>query len=732
LSNEPKETVYQHDGLCVKFLQTEKGLWQLSLDPDPARPSRAPGLAYPPFQLAVAGRPHGMFSPSQLTGYTDLPSEMEMISAQSSPEEIRLSYRHAGLVLRVDVSMRLIPGAPVIRQVTTVANEGSSPVTITHLSTACFQGIAAGGIRPWHDPQKIRLHYCRQTWEGEGQWRSGDLEELGLYPNSVHPCASAVSFSSVGCYSTSRFLPLLVLEDLETGKVWYGQIETSSNWQIEVGQRGSWTEEAGALYLQLDAASERVGGWSRRLEAGESFASAPAAVGCCTGGFTEAIHELTKYRRTLKPAPAWQGAACPLVFNDYMNCLWGNPTLENLTPLIEAAAGVGAEVFCIDAGWFNDKGVSWGLGLGIWEPSKDRFSPAGLRGVLDLIRSKGMIPGLWLEMEVCSVESSLSQKPDDWFLRRNEQRVVGSVGRLFLNYTNSEVRAYIHSVIDRLVGLGAGYFKNDYNADPGNGDDVIGASAADGLLRNVRAFYNFIDEVRQRHPTLILENCGGGANREDYGILSHFHLQSSSDQEIYTNYPSILAGSLAGVLPEQLGIWAYPIPLVFMEMKDSNLVYTAEYRQRMADGEQTIFNMVNGLCGNMYLSGRIDAADDRNRALIGEGVEVYRRERAFIHRAFPFWPLGFNRLNEKDTWASVGLAAHDNRRALLAVWRLGSAKELQTLPLHGWTGRRASIRQIYPAQGYEVSTSYSSRDGTLTVRFPKQWTARTFEIKEIE
>ena len=36
----------------------------------------------------------------------------------------------------------------------------------------------------------------------------------------------------------------------------------------------------------------------------------------------------------------------------------------------------------------------------------------------------------------------------------------------------------------------------------------------------------------------------------------------------------------------------------------------------MADGEQTIFNMINGFCGNMLLSGHFDYADEYNNCLL--------------------------------------------------------------------------------------------------------------------
>lgn len=45
------------------------------------------------------------------------------------------------------------------------------------------------------------------------------------------------------------------------------------------------------------------------------------------------------------------------------------------------------------------------------------------------------------------------------------------------------------------------------------------------------AFYNFIDKIREKYKDLVMENCGSGAMRSDGGIMPHFHLLSTSDQE---------------------------------------------------------------------------------------------------------------------------------------------------------------------------------------------------------
>ncbi|WP_108991095.1 alpha-galactosidase [Paenibacillus agaridevorans] len=730
VTKQPDQSFVQclHEKMVLRFEQTENGYCQSLLNTDDGRMAPVP-IALPGFQLAIAGMPHGALS-SMVSGMTSLPSEMKLESMkQIDDQRLVFLYFHDKLQLSVEVEMHFIPNAAVIRQSTTVRNNSNRPVVLTHLSSTSIQGIATDGCRPWYDKNKIRVHYCRQSWNGEGQWRSGDLEELGLFPSSVHGIGAAIHFASYGSQSTSRYLPMIVLEDMETGKSWYMQIETSANWHIEVGYRGTSAFNKGALFLHADGASERYGGWTHELLPGESFTAVPVAVGCCMGDFTDAVKQLTKYRRSfLKPSHGGESES-PLIFNDYMNCLWADPTKDKLIPQIDAAAAAGAECYCIDAGWFAKANQSWGTGLGDWKPSEDRFGDEGLQGIFDYIRQKGLRIGIWLEMEVCGEDAELGQKPDSWFLMRNGARVGGGP-RWFLNFTNPEVTAYLHQIIDQLVGMGASLIRNDCNDCIGNGDDHIASSAADGLIQNMRAFYAFIEEVKTRHSHILLENCGSGGMRSDYGILSRFHLHSTSDQEAYYNNPSIIGGLLAAILPEQAGFWTYPYPLLFHEKEQQQLLTTQDYQSNMSDGEQTIFNMINGMCGSMYLSGHIEAADELNWKLIQEGVALYKRERKHIRQAYPVWPIGFTRLNDKNGWACVGLASEDQSRILLAVWRLGSAESYIELQLPNEKGnRKTSIKQLYPSgEQYQVRTYYNTYSCKLTVHLPQSFQARYFEV----
>ena len=177
---------------------------------------------------------------------------------------------------------------------------------------------------------------------------------------------------------------------------------------------------------------------------------------------------------------------------------------------------------------------SGGRGLGSQLPSKERF-PGGFKEVMDYIRSKGMIPGVWLEIEVMGIKCPKADKvPDDWYFIRHGKKVYDR-SRYQLDFRNPAVRAHATEVIDRLVteyGVGsvAGL---DYNIEPGIGTELNADSFGDGLLGHNRAYLEWLDRIFEKYPGLIIENSSSGGLRMDYAMLSRYSIQSTSDQEDY-------------------------------------------------------------------------------------------------------------------------------------------------------------------------------------------------------
>ena len=163
--------------------------------------------------------------------------------------------------------------------------------------------------------------------------------------------------------------------------------------------------------------------WRLTLQPGESFETVPVALALSQEGFEGAVACLTNYRRAIR-RPHQDHRNLPVIFNDYMNTLMGDPSTERLLPLVTAAARAGAEYFCIDSGWYAELGESWWDTVGAWAPSKSRF-PNGIAEVLDHIRAEGMVPGLWIEPEVVGVRSPVARAlPPEAFFMREGERVV--------------------------------------------------------------------------------------------------------------------------------------------------------------------------------------------------------------------------------------------------------------------------------------------------------------------
>ncbi|WP_211369872.1 alpha-galactosidase [Nonomuraea turkmeniaca] len=135
--------------------------------------------------------------------------------------------------------------------------------------------------------------------------------------------------------------------------------------------------------------------------------------------------------------------------------------------------------------------ISWGhdaLRLEISDARLTYFGPPG-GAVLDRVRERGMVPGLWLEPEVIGVRSPLAESlPDEAFFRRDGIRVTDN-HRHHLDLRHPAARAHLDRVGDRLVGeLGIGYLKLDHNIDPGSGTSSRpGETPAAGLLGHNRA-----------------------------------------------------------------------------------------------------------------------------------------------------------------------------------------------------------------------------------------------------
>jgi alpha-galactosidase len=533
-----------------------------------------------------------------------------------------------------------------------------------------------------------KLTHGSSDWLAEGRWRTDLVDDLlptiaaELTGNNPRGCFVA---SSHGGWSTSGDQPVAILSSESERHAWGWEIVHNGGWRWEIGKDN---EDA---YFAASGPTDQDHQWTTVLAPGDSFTSVPVTIAVArdAGGV---IAELTAHRRSNRRLHQ-DNHSIPVVFNDYMNTVNGDPTSAVLFPLIDAAASVGAQVFCIDAGWYDD-GRDWWNSVGEWIPSTTRFT-GGLSAVLQRIRDAGMTPGLWLEPESVGVDSPVAATlPESAFLSRNGQRVVEQ-GRYHLDLRDPAAIGHLDAVVDRLAGeLGVGYFKFDYNINPGAGTDRDADSVGNGFLLHNRAHLAWLDSVLDRYPDLILENCASGAMRMDFAMLSRLQLQSTSDQQDPLLYPPIAAAAPLSMIPEQAASWAYPQP-------------------SMSD-EEIAFTLATTILGRFYLSGWIDQMAAGQLELVREAIRLNRDLVGFITTASPIWPAGL------PTWeaplVAFGLASENSR--FVTIWNRSEEPQESVLRFPDLIGADVTVRTVFPTNLTEWITQWDRDTGTLRVLKP--------------
>ena len=536
---------------------------------------------------------------------------------------------------------RRLDDTGVLSSSTRLTNSGETPLSVQSVSSLLLGGLAGVG----GDLSDVEILWAENDWQAESRWHGRPFRDaVPQLSSRVEDGRSRGRFAltSVGSWSSGTYLPMGAAVNHRTGYTLLWQIEHNGAWHWQVGEHLGMGPSLS--YVSLLGPTDIDHHWHLTLGPGESFESVPASIAVTGDGLDDAAARLTRYRRAIRREHD-DLRALPVVFNDYLNTIMANPTTERLLPLVAAAAAAGAEYFCIDAGWYAEPAENWWDGVGEWRPSETRFT-GGLQRVVEEIRAKGMIPGIWVEPEVVGVRSPVADVlPHEAFFMRHGERVVEQ-GRYHLDLRHPAAQEHLDSTVDFLVGeLGIGYIKMDYNIDVAPGTDLGGIPPGAGLLEHNRAMLQWIERVLDRHPSLTLEACSSGAMRCDYATLSRFQLQSTSDQEDPLNYPPIAAAAPLAIAPEQAAIWAPVQP----EMSDDLIAFT----------------LCGALLGRLHLSGYIDAMTSEQFALVTHAVDVYKQIRHEIAEAVPFWPLGLP--GWKDGWLAVGLRAPQT--TYLTVWR---------------------------------------------------------------
>lgn len=226
--------------------------------------------------------------------------------------------------------------------------------------------------------------------------------------------------------------------------------------------------------------------------------------------------------------------------------LWGGLPTEEMIRRVNVikAKGLSYEDLWIDAGWYGDGRKcddaftgDWWQWTGDWVPNA-RIHPDGLADVAAAAREAGMGLMLWFEPERASLSSR--------FAREHPGLLSGTL----LFYGNEDARIHARDTVSGFAArLDLSCFRQDFNYDPAGDLARLDAPDRSGIaeIRHVTGIYRFWDELLERFPGMIIDNCSGGGRRIDIETLRRSIPFFRSDYQCGFNLnPDVLQAHNAG------------------------------------------------------------------------------------------------------------------------------------------------------------------------------------------
>jgi len=175
-------------------------------------------------------------------------------------------------------------GTNTIRAYTEITNISDQAIVLEEVSALVVSGLGKHGIK-----NTDNLYFTRftQSHYAECQPCRNSFASLGLFSNPDQPIAQKrIAHANIGSWSTKDELPQGIIEDSEAGSFTMFQIESNASWYYEISDRSD------EYYLYLGGPNLPFGGWSKKLEPGETYRTLNVALSF-GDSLNEVIGEMT-------------------------------------------------------------------------------------------------------------------------------------------------------------------------------------------------------------------------------------------------------------------------------------------------------------------------------------------------------------------------------------------------------------------------------------------------------
>ncbi len=587
----------------------------------------------------------------RLVGHRVAESEGTAVVTVDMVAEGRLAASH---------TLRWREGTETVEVDVVVTNISDAPLTLQLLTSFCLAGV--GPPSPDDPAGRFLVHRLRSGWSSEARLVSQPFEELHLERAWSDHAVNVERFGQVGTMPVRRFAPCAGIEDRVTGVTWAAQLAWAGSWQMELFGRGGQVSLSGGL------ADGDFGHWRKTLAPGESFTTPPAWLTVVLGDFDTCAQRLVGMQERTGVGLRRQAGAGPSSgeavvarsgrledlapeANEWCTT-WGRPSHEKVVAIADRLAGSGVKYLVIDAGWYESASGRWIDAHGDWVVDRAAF-PEGLAATAKAVRQRGLVPGLWVELETCG-SASTAFSLTDHLLKRDGVPITAGVRR-FWDFQDPFVTDYLSERVVRLLeDSEMGYLKVDYNETLGVGCDGA-ESAGEGLRRQVAAALDFLAQLRRRMPDLVIENCASGGHRLEPSLMAQSDLGSFSDAFECPELP-VIAANANRLLPAK-----------------RSLVWVVLHR---SDTEaESIYKLSSGLLGRPCLSGDLTELDERQWDLVNDTLALYKKSGpAFTNGRWRRFGPRVARYSAPTGWQAMLRTAHDGRGALAVFHAFGGPR----------------------------------------------------------
>ncbi|WP_347260986.1 alpha-galactosidase [Rudaea sp.] len=322
----------------------------------------------------------------------------------------------------------------------------------------------------------------------------------------------------------------------EASAGWYLGVEFSGRIAMTLARRGDTIEGSAGL-------NPEPGPFRTRLAPGGAFVAPTVLLGATRGSIDDAGNVLKRWiREAINDPRTRRDPSYPWTTNNS----WGSAMAisdAQARRMIDDAAGLGFEMFHLDAGWFR--------AVGDWRPDPQKF-PQGLASLADHAHGRGLKFGLWVDWAQAgtSKEQGALDVVDpairDWLTTDPPPGFKpGEFKGLTIDVGVPAAKAWVAKEVDRLVReykldmlehdgyvVAQGCDRADHEhatCDPKRVKKYTdegfiwmdGPNSSDVSYHAARAYYDIHDGLRRDHPDLLLEVCNDGGRMVDFGSAAH-------------------------------------------------------------------------------------------------------------------------------------------------------------------------------------------------------------------